>query len=240
MGRANRLLAHRARSIATAWERTAGLSEKLQRKVIVTGNPVRHSVLEAASAAFRTPREDEPFRLVIFGGSQGARFFSEVVPAALGGLTLDLRKRLQITQQCRPEDVEKVRAAYATAGISAELAPFFGDLPGRIAESHLVIARAGASTVTELTVIGRPSMLVPLPHSLDNDQLNNARRLADQGAAWCFEQNDLTPDRLQHEISRLIESPGELATAAAAASKMGKAGAAGNLADLAEKLAGAS
>ena len=179
-------------------------------------------------------------QLLIFGGSQGARFFSDTVPPALGGLAEPLRRRLRVTQQCREEDLERVRAAYAQAGITAELAPFFKDLPRCMAAAHLVVARSGASTVSELAVLGRPSILVPLPHSLDNDQLNNARRLAAAGAAWCVEQKDLTATRLATEIAALIDSPRRLSDAAAAARRAGKPNAVILLADLVEQLAGAS
>ena len=127
----------------------------------------------------------------MFGGSQGARVFADIVPPALARLPADLRARLSVVQQARDEDLERTRAAYAAAGIAAEVEPFFKDLPQRMAEAHLVVARAGASTVAELTVIGRPSILVPLPHALDNDQLRNATTLAELGGAWCIEQSVL-------------------------------------------------
>ncbi len=143
--------------------------------------------------------------IVVFGGSQGARYFSDAVPPALAALPDAIKSRLIVVQQAREEDLDRVRAAYAAAGIRAELASFFKTLPELIANSHLVIGRAGASTIAELAVLGRPSLLVPLPHALDNDQLNNAKRLADAGGAWCIEQKDLTGDRLTREIAGLVD-----------------------------------
>src|SRR5690606_27106378 len=150
----------------------------------------------------------------------------------------DLRRRLRVVQQCRPEDLEQVAGAYARLAppIAAEVAPFFKDLPERMAAAHLVIARAGASSVAELTVMGRPSILVPLPHALDNDQLNNARRLAESGAGWCIEQKDLTPERLAGEVARLMTEPEALTQAASAARAQGRPDAVKRLADLVEGL----
>src|SRR5205085_10536039 len=144
-----------------------------------------------AKRGYEAPRSDDVVRILIFGGSQGARFFSDTVPLALFALPDELRKRLRVVQQAREEDADAVRDAYLDAGISADVAPFFADLPSRMAAAHLVIGRAGASTVAELTVIGRPAILVPLPHALDNDQLNNAIRLAQSGGGWCIEQRHL-------------------------------------------------
>jgi UDP-N-acetylglucosamine--N-acetylmuramyl-(pentapeptide) pyrophosphoryl-undecaprenol N-acetylglucosamine transferase len=180
----------------------------------------------------------DPFKLLVFGGSQGARYFSDAVPPALAMLSPEIRARLRVVQQAREEDIERTRAAYAAAGIEAEIAAFFRDLPRIMADSHLVIARAGASSVAELAAIGRPSILVPLPHALDNDQLRNATTLAESGGAWCIEQKDLTPERLAAEISRLAEAPGVLATAAAAARAQGRPDAVVRLADLVVGLAG--
>jgi UDP-N-acetylglucosamine--N-acetylmuramyl-(pentapeptide) pyrophosphoryl-undecaprenol N-acetylglucosamine transferase len=177
-------------------------------------------------------------RIVVFGGSQGARFFSDAVPPALALLPPHIRSRLSIIQQCREEDLPRVQDAYAQAGIAAELGVFFRNLPDLMAAAHLVIAGAGASSVAELTVIGRPSILVPLPHALDNDQLNNARRLAESGAAWCIEQKDLTPERFAAEIEALALQPERLAEAAAAARACGRPDAVERLADLVEELMG--
>jgi UDP-N-acetylglucosamine--N-acetylmuramyl-(pentapeptide) pyrophosphoryl-undecaprenol N-acetylglucosamine transferase len=187
---------------------------------------------------YRTPAADEPFVLLVFGGSQGARFLSETVPLALAELPAEARGRLAVVQQCRAEDLERVRAAYRDIGIAAELAAFFADMPEKMARAHLVIARAGASSVAELTVLGRPSILVPLPHALDNDQLHNATRVAESGGGWCIEQKDLSPQRLAAEIARLVRAPDALANAAAGAKRQGRPDAVARLADLVEELAG--
>lgn len=238
LGRANRLLSRRVSAIATSFERTHLLDAALTGKIRFTGNPVRDAVMARASWPYLAPIRGEAFRLLVFGGSQGARFFSEVIPQALAALPVALRQRLLVVQQCREEDIESVRRTYAECGIQAKLAAFFTDLPEVMASSHLVIARAGASSVAELTVMGRPSILVPLPHALENDQLQNATRLADAGASWCMEQKDLTAARLSQLLARLMDAPDELVRAAAAAKAMGRADAAGRLADLVEELMG--
>jgi len=177
--------------------------------------------------------------LLVFGGSQGARFFSDLLPQAVALLKPETRSRLRIVQQCREEDLGRVRQAYAALEVDMELATFFRDLPEKMAAAHLVIARAGASSVAELTVMGRPSILVPLPHAVDNDQLRNATQLARNGGASCIEQKDLTPERLASEIERLAANPDELARMAAAAKSQGRADAVIRLADLVEELMGA-
>ncbi len=237
LGRANRFLAKSVTAIATSFERTKFLDGSLQAKAKFTGNPVRHAVIEAARRAFEAPQANGPINLLIFGGSQGARYFADTVPPALAMLPAELRSRLLVVQQAREEDIERTKAAYAQSGIAAEVAPFFRDLPERMAAAHLVIGRAGASTVAELTVIGRPSLLVPLPHALDNDQLNNARRLAESGGGWCIEQKDLPVERLANEIQRATAAPQALAAAAAAAKKTGKPDAVSRLADFVLALA---
>jgi UDP-N-acetylglucosamine--N-acetylmuramyl-(pentapeptide) pyrophosphoryl-undecaprenol N-acetylglucosamine transferase len=232
LGRANRLLAKRVDAIATSFERTRLLAGTLQAKATCTGNPVRQVVIDQAARPYEAPRPGSAVRLVVFGGSQGARYFSDVVPPALALLPPGVRGRLDVVQQCREEDMGRVEAAYKAAGIAATLATFFRDLPERMAAAHLVIGRAGASSVAELGVLGRPSILVPLPHALDNDQLQNAGRLAESGASWCIEQKDLSPERLAGEIARLVESPEVLASAAAAAKRQGRPDAVARLADL--------
>jgi UDP-N-acetylglucosamine--N-acetylmuramyl-(pentapeptide) pyrophosphoryl-undecaprenol N-acetylglucosamine transferase len=237
LGRANKMLAKRVTAVATSFERTKFLDGSLAAKSVLTGNPVRKAVIEAASLGFLPPLPDSAIRILIFGGSQGARFFSDVVPLALFALPDTLRQRLRVVQQAREEDMERVREAYAEAGIKADIAPFFADLPARMADAHLIIGRAGASTVAELAVIGRPSILVPLPHALDNDQLNNARRLEESGGAWCIEQRNLSPERLADELEKLLKDPDTLAAAAKAAKNAGRPDAVRNLADFALALA---
>lgn len=237
LGRANRMLASRVTGIATSFEVVKFLDGDLTKKARFTGNPVRQVVIDAANAPYMAPAGDGTFKLLVFGGSQGARFFSDAVPPALAKLPEALRRRLTVTQQARQEDLDRVRATYAAIGIHAEVEPFFKDLPKRMADAHLVIGRAGASTVAELTVIGRPGLLVPLPHALDNDQLNNARRLAESGGGWCIEQKDLSPDRFASEIARLASEPERLAAAADAAKRSGRPDAVVRLADYACELA---
>jgi UDP-N-acetylglucosamine--N-acetylmuramyl-(pentapeptide) pyrophosphoryl-undecaprenol N-acetylglucosamine transferase len=238
LGRANRMLAKRMTTIATSFEHTKFLDGPLQSKARFTGNPVRDAVIAAATRPYTPPAADAPFTLVVFGGSQGARFFSEAVPPALAALPAAAKARLRVIQQCREEDLDEVRQAFAAAGIAAELAPFFSNLPERMAQAHLVIARAGASSVAEITVLGRPSILVPLPHALDNDQLQNATRLAESNGCWCIQQKDLTSARLGTEIASLMASPDTLAATAAAAGRQGRSDATARLADVIEELMG--
>jgi UDP-N-acetylglucosamine--N-acetylmuramyl-(pentapeptide) pyrophosphoryl-undecaprenol N-acetylglucosamine transferase len=236
LGRANRMLTKSVSRIATSFETTRFLGPELQGKSVLTGNPVRSAVIEAARTSYSVPQSVGPIRLVVFGGSQGARFFSEAVPPALALLPEELRRRLTVVQQARAEDIDAVVAAYSASGIAAEVAAFYRDLPARMAGAHLIIGRSGASTVAELTVIGRPSILVPLPHALDNDQLQNAARLAESGAAWCIEQKDISSQRLASELGALFLDPARLGAAAQAAKAQGRPDAVGRLADLVEEL----
>jgi UDP-N-acetylglucosamine--N-acetylmuramyl-(pentapeptide) pyrophosphoryl-undecaprenol N-acetylglucosamine transferase len=174
----------------------------------------------------------------VFGGSQGARFFADTMPPAISLLPEAIRSNLFVVQQCREEDLERVEQGYQASGIRAHLATFFTNLPEEMSKAHLVVGRAGASTVAELTVMGRPAILVPLPQSIDNDQLQNASRLAETGGAWCIEQKDLTPERLASAINRLLQSPETLADAAAAAKRQGRPDAVLRLADVVEELIG--
>jgi len=237
MGRANRMLAGRVDAIALSFEKTIHVEGALAAKARHTGNPVRDAVVQAAATPYPEPSADGPFQLLVFGGSQGARYFSDLLPPALEQLPADVRARLRVVQQCRDEDMARVEAAYAAAGIVSNLSTFFADLPGIIAGSHLVIARSGASSVSELSVIGRPSILVPLPHALDNDQLRNATFLQQAGGAWCIEQKDLDAARLAAELTRLARDPGLLHNAAKAAKGVGKPDAVARLADLVEEVA---
>jgi UDP-N-acetylglucosamine--N-acetylmuramyl-(pentapeptide) pyrophosphoryl-undecaprenol N-acetylglucosamine transferase len=183
------------------------------------------------------PACEDRIRLLIFGGSQGARALSEIIPAALIRLPEAVRARLEITQQCRAEDLEMVQDAYRAAGLKAEVAKFFTDLPRRIAASHLVIARSGASTLSELTVIGRPSILVPYPHAMDDHQAANAAVLEKAGAAWVVKQDALNADTFAQKLLEIFRQPQTLADCAQAARALGQTDAASRLADLAEGLA---
>lgn len=240
LGRANRMLARRVTAVATSFENVRLLEGAAVGKARLTGNPVRDAVLREAGKPYVRSAEGAPFYLLVFGGSQGARFFSEMVPPALRLLPAHLQARLSVIQQARPEDVDSVRQAYDGGGeqpmIAAEVAPFFKNLPELMAACHLVIGRAGASTVAELTVLGRPSILVPLPHALDNDQLANATRLAEAGGAVCLEQGGITPASLATEIARAMEDPQRMAAAAEAAKGQGRPDAVERLADLVVEL----
>ena len=236
LGRVNRVVAPYVTAIASTFSEPRYLRGKDGAKLVVTGNPVRDAVVAQGTSVYRAPQGDGPIRLLVFGGSQGARVLSDVVPSALTRLPEALRVRLQVVQQCRQEDIDRVRQTYDAADISTEIASFFDDMPVRIAQAHLVIGRSGASTISELSVIGRPSILVPLPHSLDNDQKANAAFLADAGAAWMIEQKDFTPDAVAGLIGELCGAPGKLETAAAAARRQGRPHAVRDLADLVERL----
>jgi UDP-N-acetylglucosamine--N-acetylmuramyl-(pentapeptide) pyrophosphoryl-undecaprenol N-acetylglucosamine transferase len=238
MGRANRLLAARASTIATGYPGILSRQPELAIKAVHTGNPVRAAVREAAARAYEEPAEAKPFHLLVFGGSQGARIMSEIVPGAIERCATAIRARIRVVQQCRQEDIGAVRAIYARLGVSAELAVFFNDLPHRIADSHLVIARSGASTVAELAAIGRPAILVPLPHALDQDQLVNATALTTAGGALLIRQDEFTAERLARELSQLAGRPAILAGMAAAARRAGRPDAAEQLADLVIRVAG--
>jgi UDP-N-acetylglucosamine--N-acetylmuramyl-(pentapeptide) pyrophosphoryl-undecaprenol N-acetylglucosamine transferase len=236
MGRANRLLASRVTRIATSFQTLKNLDPRCQDKIAFTGNPVRTQVIAAAATPYGAS-SDGKIRLLVFGGSQGARVMAEIVPQAVECLTSDLLGRLSIMQQARAEDLNSVRTIYARVGVTAEVAPFFPDLPARMAAAHLVISRSGASTVAELSAIGRPAVLVPLPHALDQDQLANARILETAGGAICIEQRDFTPRRLAAEIAALTGDTARLAGMAKAARSAGTVDAAERLADLVLKVA---
>ncbi|MCC2688651.1 MAG: UDP-N-acetylglucosamine--N-acetylmuramyl-(pentapeptide) pyrophosphoryl-undecaprenol [Rhizobiaceae bacterium] len=234
MGRANKALASRAKAIAGGFLDEG--STAYRDKTVITGNPVRPAVIAAAATPYRASGPGEPFRLLVFGGSQGAQFFSDAVPAALAALPGTERARLAVTQQARHEDAERVGAAYAGLGIGAEVKPFFADLAGRIADAQLVISRSGASTVSEIAVIGRPAFLVPYPHALDHDQAANAAALAAAGGAEVHAQASLSTDRLAKLIGGAMGDPERLAKMAASAGSAGKPDAARLLADLAEAI----
>lgn len=230
IGRANRFLSGRVTTIATGFAQVGGLSKAAAAKCVHVGNPVRPAVI--AAAARPMPVFGGRLNLLVFGGSQGARVMSDIVPRAVERLTLEQRLKLSIVQQARGEDEERVRHAYAALGIAAEVAAFFSDLPDRIAQAELVIARAGASTVAELAVIGRASLLVPLPGALDQDQAANARALSSTGGATMILQPDFTPDRLAQELRDALDDPSRLTAMATAARDAGIPDAAARLARL--------
>jgi UDP-N-acetylglucosamine--N-acetylmuramyl-(pentapeptide) pyrophosphoryl-undecaprenol N-acetylglucosamine transferase len=231
LGRANRFLARLADLLALGFENTQRVPNGTQ--TTVTGNPVRPAISALTDTGY-VPAADR-IRLLVLGGSLGARVFSDVVPPALLSLPSALRDRLSVVQQARPEDLEKVTAAYAAAGIDAELAPFFSDVAAHLSQAHLVIARAGASTVAELAVAGRPSILVPLPGAIDDHQSENARTLVEAGGAWVMPQAMFTPEALSRQLNRFLLCGPALMQAAAKARGLARVDAASRLADLVER-----
>ncbi len=236
IGRANRFLAPRVTAIATTFPDIFPDRPELAAKAKLTGNPVRPAVVAAAATPY--PEPGKRLRLLVVGGSQGARILADVVPGAIGRLGTDLRMRLSVVQQAREEDLERVRNAYASLSVSAEVATFFSDLPARMAASHLVVSRSGASTVAELAAIGRPAILVPLPHALDQDQFANAGVLEAAGGAIRVVQKDFTPRRLAADLAALAAAGARLAGMAAAARSLGRLDAADRLAALVLDVAG--
>lgn len=237
LGRVNRLIAARVDAIATSFPATKLLPEKENQPKFITGNPVRDEVRAIAVIRYDNPRLSGEFKLLIFGGSQGAGRFSNVVPLALAALPESYRRRLLVVQQCRQDDLEYVQSVYAENNIQAETASFFEDLPNRLAAAHLVIARSGAGTVSELAVAGRPSVLVPYPHATDDHQTRNAEVLRAVGGAWVLPEAEMTVERLSQHLTRLMDRPALLKYAAEAALGQGCPNAAGLLADVVESLA---
>ena len=238
LGRANRLLSRHATAIATSLPGVLDRDPALAGRTTAVGTPMRPAILAAAAIPYAPPAPTSPFRLLVVGGSQGARVMSDIVPEAIERLEPTLWSRLILTQQVREEDMSRVRGVYDRLKIHAELAPFFTDLPARLASNHLVVSRSGAGTVAELAAIGRPSILVPLPGSIDQDQFANAGVLAQASAALRLAQADFTSDRLASEISALAAEPERLAAMAKAARGAGRLDAAERLADLVVNVAG--
>ncbi|MGZ8998236.1 MAG: undecaprenyldiphospho-muramoylpentapeptide beta-N-acetylglucosaminyltransferase, partial [Allosphingosinicella sp.] len=235
LGRVNRLVARSVEAIATAYPEVGRLPANARDKVHLVGNPVREEVLALRDQPYPALGEDGIFRLLVTGGSQGAAILSEVVPEGLALLPEHFRRRLQVTQQCRAEDIEQVKKRYAQIGIPADLATYLPDLPERLAWSHLVIARAGASTIAELTAAGRPAILIPLPGATDDHQTANAREMARAGGARTISQSQFTPIELAKQMQKLGLDPASLANAAARAQAVGRPHAARDLADLVEQ-----
>ena len=238
LGRVNRLLAGRVDAIATAYGEVDRLAPKHADKVRLVGNPVRDDVLKLREQPFPPFTEEGLLRILVTGGSQGARVLSEVVPDGLAMLQPALRQRLQVTQQCRAEDLEAVRNRYAGHDIPAELGTYFEDMAERLADAHLFIGRAGASTIAELTAVGRPAILVPLPIATDDHQTANTREIAQAGGARAIRQEKFTAVELAKQIQAMAQHPETLATAAHAAWNCGYPNAAADLADLVESFGG--
>jgi UDP-N-acetylglucosamine--N-acetylmuramyl-(pentapeptide) pyrophosphoryl-undecaprenol N-acetylglucosamine transferase len=238
LGRANRFLSTRVKAIATSLPGVLDRDPSLAGKATTVGTPMRPAILAAAAQSYASPEPNGALRLLVVGGSQGARVMSDIVPPAVEKLDPVLWPRLVLTQQVREEDMARVRAVYDRLKINAELAPFFSDLPARLASTHLVISRSGAGTVAELAAIGRPSILVPLPGAIDQDQFANAGVLSQADGALRIAQAEFTPDRLAAEISAFAAEPARLTAMAANARKVGRLDAAERLADLVVKVAG--
>jgi len=238
LGRANRFLSRHVDAIATSLPGVLDRDPALALKAITVGTPMRPMILTAASVPYEPPAASGSFRVLVVGGSQGARVMSDVVPAAIERLEPALWSRLALTQQVREEDMGRVRAVYDRLKVNAELAPFFTDLPARLAANHLVVSRSGAGTVAELAAIGRPSILVPLPGAIDQDQFANAGVLSQVNGGLRIVQSEFTPDRLASEISALAAEPARLAAMAASARAVGRLDAAERLADVVTKVAG--
>jgi UDP-N-acetylglucosamine--N-acetylmuramyl-(pentapeptide) pyrophosphoryl-undecaprenol N-acetylglucosamine transferase len=238
LGRVNRWVAGDAAAIATAYAEVDRLKATYRGKVELVGNPVRESVARLGTMPFPEFDDTAPLKILVTGGSQGATVLGKVVPDALGKLPPKLRHRLQVVQQCRADDIESVRARYAALNIPAELLTYIEDMPERLGETHLVIARAGASTIAELTAAGRPAILVPLPIATDDHQTANAREMAKAGGARMIMQDEFTPETLSAQIAVIAGDAQALSNAAERALSVGRPHATSDLADLVERVAG--
>ena len=237
LGRANRLLAPRARRIATGFAATQGLRDADRGRAVQTGNPARPAIHAVGALPYAAPEPGGPIELLMTGGSQGARVFGAVVPPALSLLPAELRARLRVSQQARPEDKDAVVAHYREVGIAADIESFFNDMPERLRRAHLLICRAGASTIAELGVAGRPAILVPYPHAMDDHQTANAGAFAASGSGWVMPQGEFTPEALAERLAALLADPAALVAAAAAARRFARDDAAEHLAALVRGLA---
>ncbi|GAN71591.1 undecaprenyldiphospho-muramoylpentapeptide beta-N-acetylglucosaminyltransferase [Acetobacter syzygii] len=231
LGKANAVLSRFADVIATSFPTVAKLP--MGARTVLTGMPVRPAIAALAGDPWQEP--DNGVHLLVWGGSLGARIFSQVVPAAIARLPDTLRTRISITQQARADDVEAVRQAYAGMGVKARVEPFLNDVPDLLRSAHLVIGRAGGSSVAEITTAGRPSLLVPLPIAASDEQTENARAITDVGAGWMIRQPDFTAQTLATRLQDLFTAPDELARAAAAAATLARPDAALRLADIVEE-----
>ena len=236
LGRVNRLLAGEAEAIGVAYDEIDRLKPKYRRKVVLVGNPVRTEIARLGELPFPAFDEFAPLKILVTGGSQGATILSQVVPEGLGMLEPSLRRRLQVVQQCRPDDIERVRKQYADLGIPAELMTYIEDMADKLADCHLMIGRAGASTIAELTAAGRPAILVPFAAATNDHQTANAREMVKAGGARAIQQSNFTPDVLARQIEALAMDPVALNNAAARALSVGRPHAARDLADLVERV----
>jgi UDP-N-acetylglucosamine--N-acetylmuramyl-(pentapeptide) pyrophosphoryl-undecaprenol N-acetylglucosamine transferase len=238
LGRVNRMLAGEAEAIAIAYDKVDRLKPKYQAKTVVVGNPVRDEIAKLGELPFPPFDNVAPLKILVTGGSQGASVLGDVVPAGLGLLQPSLRHRLQVVQQCRPDDIERVRNQYANLGIPAELLTYIEDMPEKLADAHLIIGRAGASTVAELTAAGRPAILIPFPSATDDHQTANAREMTAAGGARTIQQDNFSPEVLARQIEAMAADPIAINNAASRALSVGRPHAARDLADLVERVGG--
>ena len=238
LGRVNRLLAGRATAIGTAYRQIDRLKPAYEDKAVLVGNPVRAEIAKIGEMPFPPFDETAPLKILVTGGSQGASILGQVVPSGLGMLQPSLRYRLQVVQQCRPEDIEEIRARYSELGIPAELMTYILDMPEKLADAHLVIGRAGASTIAELTAAGRPAILIPFAAATDDHQTANAREMTQAGGARTIAQHEFEPEALARQIEAIAVDPAALANAAGRSLSVGRPHAARDLADLVERVGG--
>lgn len=238
LGRTNRWLASRVDTIALSANDTMRISPKGRDKTVVTGNPVRADIIALREEPFSDLNEDSIFRVLVLGGSQGAKILSDIVPSALMMLPTNLKRRLQVSQQCRAEDMASVRSLYAQEAIAADLFTYIEDMAQELRFAHLVIARSGASTVAELACAGRPAIFVPLPIATDDHQFYNTRDMVKAGGARVIRQSAFSAAELAKQIQKMALTPLALANAAACAAKVGRPDAVRLLADEVERLAG--
>lgn len=237
LGRVNKLAARFGASVATSYTNTINVPISAAERLRKTGNPLRPAVLKAAQGGYRFLSRSRPFDLLVFGGSQGAKIFSDIVPQAIALLPESQRKRLRVVHQVRKEDMRMALDTYASLGVYAEIRDFFDDLPVRMRRAHLVIGRGGASTLSELAALGTPSIIVPLAGSLDQDQAHNAREMADAGAALLVKQSDFTPATLAAAMEPLMADEKTLQTMSTQARGFGELDAVGRLGRYANCLA---
>ena len=238
MGRVNRLLAGEAEAIGIAYDKVDRLKPRYQANAVVIGNPVREEIARLGELPYPPFDEIAPLKILVTGGSQGASVLSDVVPEGLGMLQPSLRHRLQVVQQCRPDDIEQVRKQYADLRIPAELMTYIEDMPEKLADAHLIIGRAGASTIAELSAAGRPAILIPFPAATDDHQTANAREMTKAGGARTIQQASFRPNVLARQIEAMAADPIALNNAAARALSVGRPHAARDLADLVERVGG--
>jgi UDP-N-acetylglucosamine--N-acetylmuramyl-(pentapeptide) pyrophosphoryl-undecaprenol N-acetylglucosamine transferase len=232
MGKANRLVVDKAHIIATSFPDILGISEANKAKTKLTGNPVRAEISALRKKTYQAPKTNEPIHLLIFGGSQGAQIFSEVLPEAIAQLPESIKTRLSITQQCRAEDLPIAQAVYTKHGITADLKPFFEDMDIQLAKAHLVICRSGASTLAEMMMAGKPGLYVPYQYAAEDHQTINAQFMLENAAGWLVPQQECTIQRMYQELTALIEHPEQLENAAAKAKILAKTDATASLSKL--------